>query len=167
MTAAVLFYDGVCGLCDRIVRFVLRHDRRRRFRFAPLQGDFARATLARYGRDARQLDSVCVLIDGRLLEKSDAVCAILRDLGGVWRLVALPLRLLPRRLRDAGYDWFASRRYRWFGRFDECPLPTPELRARLAESVQGGLAWTPAGVGGSGAVQQAPTGRRPPGEVPR
>jgi predicted DCC family thiol-disulfide oxidoreductase YuxK len=140
MAAAVLFYDGVCGLCDRIVRFVLRHDRRRCFRFAPLQGDFARATLARHGRDARQLDSVCLLIDGRLLEKSDAVLAILGALGGVWRLAALPLRLLPRRLRDGGYDWVARHRYRWFGRFDECPLPTPELRARLAEAVEGAAA---------------------------
>ena len=67
----------------------------------------------------------------RVLVKSDAVCAILDRLGGVWRIAALA-RWLPRRIRDAAYDAFVRRRYRWFGRFDECPLPSPELRARLA-----------------------------------
>ncbi|MBX3024163.1 DUF393 domain-containing protein [bacterium] len=138
MAAAVILYDGVCGFCDRTVRFVLRRDARGRFRFAPLQSDFAAAALARHGRDAGDLDTVALLRDAgsadeRLLVKSDAVLAILRELGGGWALLG-PLRWLPRRLRDAAYDAFARRRYAWFGRFDACPLPTPELRARLAAS---------------------------------
>ncbi len=134
---AVLFYDGVCGLCDRTVRFVLRHDRRRRFRFAPLQSPYAREALARHGRDARQLDTVALLLGEHLLEKSDAVGAILRELGGGWRLLAL-LRLLPRGLRDAAYDFVARHRYRWFGQYAACPLPSPELRERLAEGAASG-----------------------------
>lgn len=138
MAPAVILYDGVCGFCDRTVRFVLRRDPRGRFRFAPLQSDFAAAALARHGRDACDLDTVALLLDPgtaaeRLLVKSDAVLAILRGLGGGWALVG-GLRWLPRRLRDAAYDAFARRRYAWFGRFDACPLPTPELRARLAAS---------------------------------
>ena len=133
---AVIFYDGVCGLCDRTVRFVLRHDHAGRFRFATLQSDYAAAALARHGRDAADLDSVCLLLDPdgpgeRLLAKSDAVLAILDGLGGVWRLAAAA-RWLPRAWRDAAYDALANRRYRWFGRFDQCPIPSPELRARLA-----------------------------------
>lgn len=136
MAPAVIFYDGVCGFCDRSVRFVLRHDPGGRFRFAPLQSAYAAAALARHGRDAGDLDSVALLLDPdtageRLLARSDAVLAILQGLGGGWRLLAFA-RWLPRRLRDAAYDAFARRRYRWFGRFDACPLPTPELRARLA-----------------------------------
>ncbi|MFN8641621.1 MAG: DCC1-like thiol-disulfide oxidoreductase family protein [Candidatus Binatia bacterium] len=133
---AVIFYDGVCGLCDRTVRFVLRHDAVGRFRFATLQSDYAATALARHGREAAELDSVCLLLDPdaateRLLAKSDAVLAILDGLGGLWRLVALTHRL-PRAWRDAAYDALARRRYRWFGRFDRCPIPSPELRARLA-----------------------------------
>ena len=133
---AVIFYDGVCGLCDRTVRFVLRRDHAGRFRFATLQSDYAAAALARHGRDATDLDSVCLLLDPdgpgeRLLAKSDAVFAILDGLGGVWRLAAAA-RWLPRAWRDAAYDALANRRYRWFGRFDQCPIPSPELRARLA-----------------------------------
>ena len=134
--APILFYDGVCGFCDRTVRFVLRHDPSGRFRFAPLQSTYAAAALARHGRDAGDLDTVALLLAPdtaaeRLLARSDAVVAILQGLGGVWRALAL-VRWLPRRLRDAAYDAFARRRYRWFGRFDQCPLPSVELRARLA-----------------------------------
>jgi predicted DCC family thiol-disulfide oxidoreductase YuxK len=136
MGPAVIFYDGVCGFCDRTVRFVLRRDDQARFRFAPLQSDYAAAVLARHGRDAAGLDTVALLLDAgtereRLLVRSDAVLAILRRLGGVWTPLA-GLRWLPRRWRDAAYDAFARRRYRWFGRFETCPLPPPALRARLA-----------------------------------
>jgi len=126
----VIFYDGVCGLCDRTVRFVLARDSARRFRFAALQSDYAAAALAAHGRDARDLDTVCVLDGERLHIKSDAVLAILERLGGVWRLASLA-RLLPRALRDLGYDWVVRNRYRWFGRFDQCALPPPELRDRF------------------------------------
>lgn len=132
----MIFYDGVCGLCDRTVRFVLRRDDAGRFRFAPLQSDYAAVVLARHGRDAGDLDSVSLLLDPggpgeRLLAKSDAVLAILDGLGGAWRLAALA-RWLPRAWRDAAYDALARRRYRWFGRFEQCPIPSPPLRARLA-----------------------------------
>jgi len=136
MPPAVIFYDGVCGFCARTVRFVLRHDPAGRFRFAPLQSGYAAAALARHGRAASDLDTVALLLapdsaEERLLARSDAVLAILDGLGGAWKLLALA-RWLPRGLRDAGYDAFARRRYRWFGRFDECPIPSPELRARFA-----------------------------------
>jgi predicted DCC family thiol-disulfide oxidoreductase YuxK len=136
MAAAVILYDGVCGFCDRTVRFVLRHDAGATFRFATLQSAYAAAALERHGRDASDLDTVALLVDPagpaeRVLVKSDAIVAILRQLGGIWRLAAL-FGWLPRDWRDAAYDAFARRRYRWFGRFDECPIPSPELRARLA-----------------------------------
>lgn len=130
MPHPVILYDGVCGLCDRSVRFVLRHDHAGRFRFAPLQGEFAARALARHGRDAADLDTVYLLDGERLLAKSDAVCAILDALGGAWRLLAL-LRVLPRALRDRAYDAVAGNRYRWFGRFDACALPPPHLRERF------------------------------------
>jgi len=130
--AAVVFYDGVCGLCDRTVRFVLARDPAgRHFRFAALQSDYAAATLAAHGRDARDLDSVCVLDDGRLRVRSDAILAILARLGGGWRVAAAAARLIPTPLRDRAYGWVARHRYAWFGRFEQCALPPPELRDRF------------------------------------
>ena len=138
MTPAVIFYDGVCVFCNRTVRFVLQRDPQGRFRFAPLQSEYAAAVLARHGRDASDLDTVGLLLDAdsageRLLVRSDALLEIFRRLGGGWSLLA-GLRLLPRPLRDVAYTAFARRRYRWFGRFDACPMPSPALRARLASA---------------------------------
>jgi len=131
----VLFYDGVCGMCDRAVQFVLRHDRAARFRFASLQSDFARAVLARHGCQAGALDTMYLLLgagtaDERLLSRSDAILAILGDLGGPWSVPALA-RVLPRSWRDRAYDVIARNRYRWFGRYDQCALPPAKARERF------------------------------------
>jgi predicted DCC family thiol-disulfide oxidoreductase YuxK len=128
-----VFYDGECGFCQSSVRFLASHDTTGSFRFAPLFGptfDRLVPTDARPGLP----DSLVVRTDdGRLLLRSDAALHTLRRLGGGWRLLAAVLGLLPRRLRDAAYDAFARRRRRWFPSPppDACPIPSPELRARL------------------------------------
>ena len=131
----LLLYDGVCGLCDRLVQFVLRHDRGGRFRFAALQSPLAASLLRGYGRDASDLDTVYVIARygepaAKLLSKGRAVLFVLAELGGIWRLASV-LRVLPRPLLDFGYDHIARRRYRWFGRYDACPLPTPATKAKF------------------------------------
>ena len=131
----ILFYDGVCGLCDRTVQFVLRHDRRGSFRFAALQSGSARRVLARHDRDPSRLDTMYLLLDPgmpteRLLDRSDGILAVLEQLGGVWRLAAAA-RAVPRFLRDRAYDLVARHRYRWFGRRDHCALPPPDVRSRF------------------------------------
>lgn len=125
----VIYYDGLCGLCDRFVQFVLPRDRRQRYRFAPLQGETART---RFPDGADPAESTTVIFDdeGTLRVRSDAALAILTGLGGIWRGAAV-LRLLPRPLRDAGYDWVARHRRRWFGRRDACRIPSPEERDRF------------------------------------
>jgi predicted DCC family thiol-disulfide oxidoreductase YuxK len=135
--APIILYDGVCGLCHRLNRFVLARDVAGRFRFAALQGALAREILARHGRDARDLDTLYLVLghgrpDERLLRKSDAVLWILRELGGGWR-AAGALGVLPGRLRDLGYDLVARARYRLFGRYETCPLPDPRYRARFLD----------------------------------
>jgi predicted DCC family thiol-disulfide oxidoreductase YuxK len=134
----LLFYDGVCGLCDRLVQLVLRWDRRARFRFAALQSATAAVRLERYGKDPRDLDTVYVLVDAdgsgeRLLQKGRAVLYVLRRLGGLFWLTA-PLALLPRFVLDFGYDRVARARYRWFGKRDACRVPTAAERSRFIES---------------------------------
>jgi len=138
MTGPILLYDGVCGLCHRSVQFVLRHDAAGRFRFAALQSAFAAGILSRYGRDPRDLDTVYLLLDEgganeRLLCRSDAILAVLRELGGPWALLATA-RVLPRTLRDRAYAFLARRRYRWFGRSDQCLLPRAEVRSRFLDA---------------------------------
>jgi predicted DCC family thiol-disulfide oxidoreductase YuxK len=134
----IVFYDGVCGLCDRLVRFLLARDREARFRFAALQSAFAREVLAGHGADASDLDSVYVI--GRwatdsqvLLKRSRAVLFAVAALGWPWR-IALVLRVVPVPILDWGYDRVARVRYRVFGRFDACRLPRPEERDRFIDA---------------------------------
>jgi len=134
----LVLYDGVCGLCNRLVQFILRHDRAGRFRFAALQGDLAAALLRPHGRDPRDLDTVCVVRDHggpgeQVLTKARAIIHVAGHLGWPWKLARLA-RVLPGALLDFGYDQIARRRYRWFGRYDACPLPTPATSARFLDA---------------------------------
>jgi predicted DCC family thiol-disulfide oxidoreductase YuxK len=125
----IVYYDGLCALCDRFVMFVAARDHRRRFRFAPLQGETARDRMA--GRLAVEAMKTVVLEqDGGLHIRSDAALAILTGLGGPWKLAAV-LRILPVPLRDAVYDVIARRRSQWFGRRKACRIPAPEERDRF------------------------------------
>lgn len=131
--AEIVFYDGHCGLCDRAVRFVLKHDRSgSAFRFAPLQGTTYPSRVSAEQR-AKLPNSIVVLIrNGDALTRSDAFVHIFRRLGGGWRTLAGALALIPRPVRDFVYDFIARIRYRVFGRRDEiCPIMPPELSARF------------------------------------
>ncbi len=126
---AVIVFDGVCVLCNGWVRFLLRHDRRERYRFAAMQGDSGRALLAANGLDPN--DPVSFLLveydigaSPRVSTDTDAIRRVLMGLGGVWRIAGLSA-LLPRRVRDPLYRMIARNRYRWFGRHDACPVPDP------------------------------------------
>jgi len=138
MPPPILLYDGVCGLCNRFVQFTLRHDRSAAFRFAALQGPLAAGILARHGVNSSDLDTVYVVLnrdqpDESLLARSDAVLFVLQQLGGIWRPAARVFRLIPRMLRNWVYQLVARNRYRLFGRYDSCPLPTEETRGRFLD----------------------------------
>src|SRR5215470_3804642 len=97
----IVLYDGVCGLCNRLVQFILKRDRRDRFRFAALQSSLAREILQRHGHNPDTLDTVCVVLDSgqsseRVLTRNDAVISVLSDLGGIWRVGATVFRMFPR-----------------------------------------------------------------------
>jgi len=122
----VIYFDGVCGLCNGFVDFVLARDRERRFRFAPLQGTTA---AGRFGpADAQDPATILFEEDGVVYERSTAALRIVAGLGRGWRFVAV-FGLVPRPIRDAVYDWIARNRYTWFGKRDTCRLPTAEERA--------------------------------------
>lgn len=127
----IVFYDGLCGFCDRSVQFLLSHGGHGRFRFAALQGATAAALLDEPTRT--KLDSLVLRTpDGRVYKRSTAAIKIAAGLGGAW-VLALLLLLVPRPVRDFFYDQFARRRYRWFGQLDQCRLPTPAERAAFLD----------------------------------
>jgi len=126
---AIVFFDGVCGLCNSSVDFVLRHDRRGRMRFAPLQGETAARLLP--AADRENLGSLVLWEDGQAWRRSTAVVHILWKLGGIWTVPAAVLWLIPSPLRNAGYRVVAKLRYRLFGKKETCRLPSPEERGRF------------------------------------
>jgi predicted DCC family thiol-disulfide oxidoreductase YuxK len=134
---AIILYDGVCGLCNRLNRFVLARDSRAQFRFAALQSRFAREVLGRYRRNPEDLDTFYLLEDyglpsERLRSRSNAALRVLERLGGVWKLSRIAA-WLPRPLRDFGYDLVARTRYRIFGKTERCRVPSERDRARFVE----------------------------------
>ncbi len=133
----LVLYDGVCGLCDRANRFIVRHDVRQLFQFSALQGTRARKLVSGFGRDPDLLDTVCVVADyqrpeQRLLTRSAAALFVLQQLGSPWKW-AVALRLFPTFVLDAIYNFVARHRYRWFGQVEQCSLPDPAERARFLE----------------------------------
>jgi predicted DCC family thiol-disulfide oxidoreductase YuxK len=134
ITPAIVFYDGACGLCHRIVRFILAEDQQAVFRMAPLQSRFFERTVGA-GMRASLPDSVVVrAADGRLLARARGSIEIGAALGGVWRLVSMVASCLPQRLADAAYDRIAAARHRLFARpTTACPLVPPSLRDRFVD----------------------------------
>lgn len=128
----VLFYDGSCGLCHRTIRFILAEDPiGDRFRFAPLESDAYRDTVPEDRRKSLPDSVVIVSADGTIRSRSDAICYLLGRLGGLWRIVSWMPALVPRSLRDRGYDFVAVVRHRLFRRpKDVCPLMPSEYRRR-------------------------------------
>lgn len=133
----IILYDGVCGLCNRLNQFVVRHDRGGLFQFASLQSPLAGRILSRHGASLT-LDTVCVVLNHNQPEeslrlRSDAVVFVLAHLGGIWRLAGIFLGWLPRWFRDRAYDIIARNRYGVFGRSEACIMPSAEIRSRFLD----------------------------------
>jgi predicted DCC family thiol-disulfide oxidoreductase YuxK len=133
----IVLYDGVCGLCNRLVQFLLKRDNHDRFRFAALQSEFAHDLLRHHGADPHDLDTVYVVKDYHepeesLLARSDAVLYMLKQLDGLWKWAGIG-RVLPKALRDAVYRLVARNRYRVFGKYESCMLPEPKHRQKFLD----------------------------------
>ena len=139
MTGAshLILYDGMCGLCQRMVGFVLRRDAVGVFRFASLQSDLGRSLVERHGRDPGILETFYILSNYQtpspvLLNRAEAALFYLKQIGGPWRAFGL-LSVLPARVLNWGYSLIARNRYRVFGRCDRCFIPDVEYRDRFLD----------------------------------
>lgn len=122
----IVFFDGVCGLCNRAIDFLITRDRRHVLRFAPLQGETSRRLL-NLPPDA-DFSSMTLWDHGQVYLRSDAVWRCLAIAGGAWGLCGQLMRCIPRPLRNWGYNQIARNRYRFFGKKESCRLPKPEER---------------------------------------
>jgi predicted DCC family thiol-disulfide oxidoreductase YuxK len=125
----IIFFDGVCHMCNALVNMILRVDKKDLFLFAPLQGPTAQRLLPPQSGDPRDW-SMLYLDERGLYDQSDASLQVCRRLGGVWTLLSL-LRFIPRAIRTPVYRVIARNRYRWFGKKDSCRIPTPAERERF------------------------------------
>lgn len=127
----LVLYDGLCGLCNATVLWLLKIDRRRVLTFASLQGETAK----QFPLAFQSSETIVSIFDFRsenqeILFRSDAVLQILQTVGGFWKVAAL-FRIIPKKIRDTVYDWVAQNRYRWFGKSEECRLPPDDAKYRF------------------------------------
>ena len=130
----IVFFDGVCNLCNGAVQFIIRKDPEGYFKFSSLQSSIAADLLAKAGHPIKsdRMDSIILLENSRVYTRSDAVLQISKNLSGVWKFF-YGFIIIPRPVRNAIYDWVASNRYKWFGRKDSCMVPTGDLISRFLE----------------------------------
>ena len=132
MDQPIVLFDGVCNLCNRSVQFIIKHDRKKQFLFAPLQGKSGQEFLKKFGLPATNPNSF-VLVEGeRYFSHSTAVLRMFRRLGGGWKLLYAFI-IIPPFIRNGIYNWLARNRYKWFGKREECMVPTLELKERFLE----------------------------------
>jgi predicted DCC family thiol-disulfide oxidoreductase YuxK len=129
---AVIFFDGVCNLCNAAVQFVLKRDGKDYFRYASLQSDYAQQQLAKHALTVTAGDSFVLLESGRVYEQSTAALRVAKRLKGLWPLLYVFI-LVPPFIRNAVYNWVAKNRYYWFGKQESCWVPTPALKSKFLD----------------------------------
>jgi predicted DCC family thiol-disulfide oxidoreductase YuxK len=128
----IVIFDGVCNLCNGVVRWIIPRDPAQRIRFAALQSPAGQRLLQQHAVDTTTLDSVIVIDGDAVLVESDAALRICHVLRGPWPLLR-HLQIIPRAWRDTIYRWVARNRYRWFGRREQCMLPSPTHKQRFID----------------------------------
>lgn len=127
----IILFDGVCNLCNEVIQFVIKRDKKDVFRYAALQSELGEQLTKERGIDTSKVDSFVLIEPGvAYFVKSDAALEIAKDFGGMWKLFQL-FQWIPTSFRNVVYDFVARNRYKWFGRKDQCMIPTPELQAKF------------------------------------
>jgi len=128
----VVLFDGVCNLCHGSVLFIIKRDAQAKLKFASLQSDYGAKQMKRFNLPASSLNSVLLIKNNQLFQKSNAALEIATLLDGAWPLLYV-FKIIPLFIRNYVYDWIARNRYRWFGKKEACMIPTPEMKARFID----------------------------------
>ena len=130
MNSPIILFDGVCNFCNFWVNLILKYDKEKKFKFASIQSDFAKKFLEEYKINTLGIDSIVLIVEGKVLLKSSAVVQIAKNLSGILKLLYYS-KFIPISFRDAIYDFVARNRYKWFGRREVCRVPAEEEKARF------------------------------------
>ena len=130
LTHSIILFDGVCNLCNGAVNFVIKRDPGNVFKFTPLQEKQGVLLLKKHAIDAQKLDSIVLVENKKVYTKSSAALRIARKLSNLWPLFFV-LLIIPSFIRDGVYDFIAKNRYKWFGKKEQCIIPTPGLREKF------------------------------------
>lgn len=125
---SVVLFDGVCIFCNDSINFLIEHDKYQRFHFTPLQGEFAKSL--DLSEELQDLNSIVFYHNQKIYTRSKAIILILRQLGGMW-VFLLPLLFIPQILLDLPYNLIAKNRYRFFGKKEQCMMPSEEIKKRF------------------------------------
>ena len=127
-----VFFDGVCNLCNRGVNFLISKDKKEVLKFASLQSEYAQNTIPKELLNRENLDTIIVYSDGQFYDRSNAVLKLCNVLGGGFYVFLIGY-LTPRFIRDGLYRFIANNRYHWFGKTEQCRVPTPKLKDRFLD----------------------------------
>lgn len=126
----ILLFDGVCNLCNRLVRFIINRDRLSKIRFSPLQSAAGKSILLKHGLQESDLNSVVFIKGDKFFTRSSAILRLLKELGGAWKLFYVFL-IIPPFIRDFMYNIIARSRYKVFGRTNSCMVPSEDTKSRF------------------------------------
>ncbi|MEO8770764.1 MAG: thiol-disulfide oxidoreductase DCC family protein [Ferruginibacter sp.] len=129
-TQSIILFDGVCNLCNSSVQYVIKHDPYATFTFASLQGEHGQQLLKQFNLPLNDLNSFVLIKNNKVYTRSTAALKVAKELKGAIKLL-YGFIIVPRFARDAVYKLIAKNRYKWFGKKDECMIPTQSLKERF------------------------------------
>lgn len=126
----VILFDGVCNFCNSAVNFVIKREKKSVLRFATLQSKVAHELIDSHSLPVNDLNSFVFIENGKIYTRSTAALRVCRYLTGLWPLM-VGFIIIPQFIRDGIYNWVSKNRYKWFGKREECMIPTPEVKAKF------------------------------------
>lgn len=132
LTYKIILFDGVCNLCNSSVNFVIRNDKKRIFKFSPLQSNYGQQFLKKHSISTIDTDSIILIVNDKSFTKSTAALHIAKHLSGLYPLLFVFI-IVPKFIRNWVYDYIAKNRYKWYGKKESCMIPTPELKERFID----------------------------------
>ena len=127
----IIFYDGLCAMCNRFIRILITLDKKEKFLLAPLQGKNGKILQKKFSKELHEVDSV-IFYNKQVYTKSSAIINILSELGGIYKLAYI-FNIIPSFISDSIYDYIARNRFQWFGKLDKCPMPEKKNISRFLD----------------------------------